>query len=371
MSKSSCRVLHVIRPAAGGMRRHLELLTALQTRQGLSVRIASPPGFGWERSEPIPLASRPHPVNDLLAAQRIARLARESDLVHAHGFRSAWVTALALRCRKTPFLFTVHNLLPDNPGSLARLLLRFTFQRADAVICVSHFIRQALSELNFPAHRLCVIHNAVDMDHFQPSEADRDPFRREIGVEGRAPLPGIVARIVPWKGHQDLIEALPVIRDQLPDVVLVVVGKEDHAGSWTERLKRRAQDLKVGESIRWAGWREDVRAVYSALDVVCMPSYREPFGLSAVEAMAMQKPVVAYRSGALPEIITTGETGFLAPEGDLHTFAECVITLMKSADMRHRMGASARQSVLARFHPQRQSEAVLKLYESCLQMRGG
>ncbi len=375
MSRSSCRVLHVMRPAAGGMRRHLQLLIAMQTRQGLAVRVASPAGFGWEQSVPIPLSSRPHPFKDLQAAQQIAKLAKESDLIHAHGFRAAWVTAMALRRRKTPFLFTAHNLLPDNPGLLARLLLKFTFLRADTVICVSDYIREALSSRGLPAQKLCVVYNAVDADQFHPDKADSAGFRQGITVETDTPLLGIVGRIVPWKGHQDLIEALPMIRDRLPDAILAVIGQEDQtlsrSNSWTERLKRKAHDLKVSESIRWAGWREDVRPVYSALDVVCMPSRREPFGLSAVEAMAMQKPIVAYRSGALPEIIADGDTGFLTPEGDIQVFAERVITLLQSADMRHRMGESARQSVLARFHPQSQADAVLRLYESCLQIRGG
>lgn len=357
------------------MRRHLQLLTDMQTRQGLTVHIAAPAGFGWEQFEPIPLSSQPHPFKDVRAARKISRLARESDLIHAHGFRSAWVTALALRRTDTPFLFTAHNLLPDNTGLLTRLLLKFTFQRADTVICVSDFIREALINRGFPAQKLCLVYNAVDAEQFQPDRADSAGFRNGIEVETDAPLIGIVGRIVLWKGHQDLIEALPMIRDRFPDAILAVIGQEDRSRSrsysWTERLKMRARDLQVSEAIRWVGWREDVRSVYSALDVVCMPSRREPFGLSAVEAMAMRKPVVAYRSGALPEIIADTDTGFLTPEGDIQAFAECVLTLLKSADMRHRMGESARRSVLARFHPQRQAEAVLRLYESCLQMRGG
>jgi glycosyltransferase involved in cell wall biosynthesis len=355
------------------MRRHLELLTSMQTRQGLKIRVAAPPDFEWERFEPISLSSRPDLFNDLYAARQITRLTGASDLVHAHGFRAAWVTAMALRHRRIPFVFTVHNLLPDNPGALARFLLRFIFRRVDAIICVSDFIRQALCDRGTPYGKLNVIYNAVDMERFNPVGADKSGFRQQCGIEEETPLMGIVARIVSWKGHQDLIDALPIIRKQIPEVMLAVIGKEDHppAGSLTDRLRQRAVDREVGDSIRWTGWSEDVRSVFAALDVVCMPSYREPFGLSAVEAMAMKKPVVAYRSGALPEIISDGTTGILTTEGDIQAFARSILAILKSAEMRHRMGECARESVLARFHAQKQSDEVLKLYQSCLQMRGG
>jgi glycosyltransferase involved in cell wall biosynthesis len=357
------------------MRRHLELLVCMQTRLGLSVRVAAPSNAGWERFEPLSLSSQPHPLKDLRAAVQIKRLAKESDLVHAHGFRAAWVASLALRRRNSPLLFTAHNLPPDNPGTLAQKLLRLTFQQADAVICVSDFVRLALAENGFPANKLFVIYNAVDIERFQPDAINGAEFRRSINVEPGIPLLGIVGRIVPWKGHMDLIKAFQLIRNQMPDAALAVVGEEDPAqaksDSWVARLKRKAADVKIGDSIIWAGWREDVRTVFAGLDLVCMPSYREPFGLSAIEAMAMGKPVVAYRSGALPELITHGDNGFLTEEGKIQAFQECIVTLLKSADMRHRIGESARQSVLARFHPQRQAEEVLKLYETCLQIRGG
>src|SRR5207249_525777 len=124
---SPLRVLQVIRPAAGGMRKHLSLLCEGLAGHGIAVTVAAPPGFTLEMSArppivPVEITGRPGASADLRAVAEVERVALDVHLIHAHGMRAAWIAGFAARRLGVPFLWTAHNLAPG-----ARIFPRYLF----------------------------------------------------------------------------------------------------------------------------------------------------------------------------------------------------------------------------------------------------
>jgi glycosyltransferase involved in cell wall biosynthesis len=147
-------------------------------------------------------------------------------------------------------------------------------------------------------------------------------------------------------------------------VRLAIVGRatEQGPGSFAGQIADLAQELGVADNLIWAGWRDDAAHVFADLDVLCVPSFEEPFGLVVIEGMAMRRAVVAYSSGALPEIVTAGVDGLLVAPQDVDGLADALVQALDDAELRRRLGEAGRQTVLARFAATRQADEVLAIY---------
>lgn len=236
-----------------------------------------------------------------------------------------------------------------------------------AVLAISQFTRQSLIEGGVPDSKIFTALNATDPDAFDPAKTPRGLIRRQFGLSDDTPLIGIVARIMLWKGHLELVEALAKVKQVVPNVRLAIVGKEDLLAvqgteSYAAQVRRRVVELGLEENVLWAGWHDAMPQVMADLDVVAVPSWEEPFGLVVVEGMALERPVVGFRSGALPEIITEGEEGLLVPPKDTDALAKALIALLTDPKRRAEMGRKGRARVLRQFTPRRQAAEVEQLY---------
>jgi glycosyltransferase involved in cell wall biosynthesis len=249
---------------------------------------------------------------------------------------------------------------------------RWALEQCSAVLAVSEFSRRTFEAAGLAPARLYVAHNATDTAVFDPARVPAGAFRRRLGLGADTPLIGIVARIMVWKGHMDLIEALAKVRKSVPGVNLAIVGKEDlratgdGSDDFARRLRERIEALDLGDRVHWAGWCDDVPQVMRDLDVLAMPSWEEPFGLAVTEALAMETPVVGFAAGALPEIVTDEVEGLLAPPRDVDALAAALTRLLGDAELRRTMGARGRSRVLAAFTPRRQAEEVVAIYRSII-----
>jgi glycosyltransferase involved in cell wall biosynthesis len=242
------------------------------------------------------------------------------------------------------------------------------------VLAISQFVRRSLIEGGVPASKIYTALNATDPTQFDPAKARRGLIRQKFGLADTTPLIGIVARIMVWKGHQELVEALATVREAIPEVRLAIVGKEDrlagpNADSYAEAVRRRIAELRLEANVLWAGWFDDMPAVMADLDVLAVPSWEEPFGLVVTEAMAMERPVVGFCSGALPEIITDGENGLLVPPKDTGALAAALIALLEDPARRQAMGRRGRARVLRDFTPRRQAGDVEQIYRQVMERR--
>jgi glycosyltransferase involved in cell wall biosynthesis len=206
-------------------------------------------------------------------------------------------------------------------------------------LAVSKFIRRKLLEQGFPEERVLVHYTGVDTKKFQPASTERRPIILFVG------------RLEESKGAEFLIRAAAEVQKQLPAVELVLIGEGSlHAG--LEKLA--GQSLRC---YRFLGRRtsEEVREWMNRASVVCVPSVtrhsgeEEGFGMVCAEAQAVAKPVVAFDSGGISEVVSHGSTGFLAAEGDWRALAEYLLVLLKNPELRVRFGLSGRELILRQF----------------------
>jgi glycosyltransferase involved in cell wall biosynthesis len=282
------------------------------------------------------------------------------DVVNPHLFRSTAVAAPLARWHGARVVETYHgregwrrgfvggSFLPD------RLVSRFL----DRVIAVSEAARAFLiSGKGYDARKIVVVPNGRDLSVYRPG-AGGQAVRKELGIDRATPLVGVVGRLEEQKGHVYLLDAWPSVLAEFPDARLLLVGD----GSLRDTLERRSHELGVAASVLFAGFRSDVPRVLDALDVLALPSLYEGMPLTAIEASAMAKPVVATAVDGTPEVIREGRTGRLVPPRDPAALSRALRALLRDPAVAQRMGMAGRDLVLNRFDLTRQVEATARVY---------
>lgn len=360
-------MLQVVRPAAGGIRRHLELLCGGLAAQGVRLLLAAPadfaltlpPGVFLPRT-PIPLRSRPHPFDDLRSVGGIRQAARNVEVLHAHGLRAAWVTGLAARRLRQPFVFTAHNLAPP-PGTLTRFLAGLALRRADSVICITQAVADTLAPYGVPPAHIVLISNGIDL---APFDTPRDPaaFLRAHGIPPDALLVAAMGRHAPEKGFDVLLDAVPQVLRTFPQAFFVVAGE----GAETESLRSQAARLNILPQVRFPGRITESADLFAAAALVAVPSRSEGQGLVALEAMAARRAVVGSRVGGLAETVAEDETGLLVAPNDPAALADALTTLLGDAARRTRLGQQGRLQVESCCTQAQMVAATLACYERVL-----
>ncbi len=245
-------------------------------------------------------------------------------------------------------------------------------RNADAVFSISRFVTETVVATGTPRERVHTILNGIDPSRWDP-HLEGGGIRREFGIPPDAPLLASVSRLFAQKGQRELLRALALVRREVPSVWLLIVGAdalEVHGGSFTAELKVLARELGVADRVVFAGGRSDIPQIMAACDVFTLPSHEEPFGLVFLEAMAMQRPVVAVNNGGAPEVVEHGQSGLLSPAEDIGGLASNIVALLKDRELRVRIGEQGRSRVLARFTAQRMARDAAAAYESILSTRG-
>ncbi len=244
-------------------------------------------------------------------------------------------------------------------------------RNAGAIFAISDYIRTGLGHVGFALDKIHTIYNAVDTDYFDPRiELDRRrTLRREFGISEQAPLVGIAARMNPWKGQRELIGAASLLREKHPDLHVMILGSD--VPEVRADFEKRAAEGGIADRVHFGGYQKDIRPFLQEFDLFVHPSYGEPFGLSIVEAMAMQKPVIACETGGVPEIITHLKDGWLVEERSDEAVATAITTLLNNPKLRQQLSERARETVRTRFQPRQQSAAVARRYASLVSAAEG
>jgi phosphatidylinositol alpha-1,6-mannosyltransferase len=244
------------------------------------------------------------------------------------------------------------------PG--ARGLLRRIGAGVDVVTYLGEYFRRRLAPVLGGRAQLHQLAPGVDVEAFHPS-VDGTAVRRRYGLSDR-PVIVCVSRLVPRKGQDALIRALPAILRRVPDAALLIVG----GGPYRDSLRRLAGDLPVHftGSVPWP----DLPAHYAAGDVYAMPCRTrrrgldvEGFGIVFLEASAVGLPVVAGISGGSPDAVRDGETGYLVDGRDLDALTNRLVTLLTDRELAARLGAAGRAWVQQRWRWETQAGRMAAL----------
>jgi glycosyltransferase involved in cell wall biosynthesis len=273
---------------------------------------------------------------------------------HALGARSillpAWRAAVPVICH-------IHFPPPPNFTSWAFRYL----PKPKWFIINSHAVE---SEVGESLRRACpnaphtVIHNPVDSEIFR--SYDR--------VSNRRPRVGIVANLLPVKGHLDFLEMTRELIRRRVDAEFWVIGEDIHKKGYREVLVDKADELGVSNAIQFLGYCDNIPQIMNQLDIIVSCSHVEPFGISLIEAMATERPVVATRVDGIPEVVEDGVTGFLvSPRAPLE-LADAVQCLISDAHLRVRMGQAGRQRVQQLFSCLSHVDRMMSLYDKVLKL---
>jgi glycosyltransferase involved in cell wall biosynthesis len=285
-----------------------------------------------------------------------------ADVVNPHLFRSTVVAAPLARWHGARVVETYHGREGWRRGLVRGSFLpdRLMARCVDRVIAVSEAARTFLvRDKGYPARKITVVPNGRDLSVFRPGIA-REPARKELGLDRTVPLVGVVGRLESQKGHGYLLEAWPSVVGEFPDARLLLVGE----GSLRGALETRARALGVGDSLIFAGFRADVPRLLDAMDVVVLPSLYEGMPLTAIEASAMARPIVATAVDGTPEVVREGRTGRLVEPADPPALGRALRDLLRDPEGARRMGQAGRDWVLTRFDLDRQVAATAHVYRS-------
>jgi glycosyltransferase involved in cell wall biosynthesis len=255
----------------------------------------------------------------------------------------------------------VHIKWSDYYSALACWAVR----NSDAVFGISDYVSRSVVTFGKSPSGVHTVLNGIDVTRWNPASADRSAIRRELGIAPEAPVMASVSRLFVHKGTAELLRAFALVRKELPEARLLVVGEETpFSRGFSAKMQELARELGLGDAVLFTGGRSDVPAIMAACDVFSMPSDEEPFGLVYLEAMAMERPVVALSNGGTPEVVEHGHTGLLSEHQDVPAFAANAIALLRDPERRARMGANGRERVLTRFSAQRMAADVGNAYQA-------
>lgn len=276
-------------------------------------------------------------------------------VVSTHAARATMVAAPLARWQGARVVETYHGSTDGSRGRLVphRMVSRFV----DRAIAVSEAARAFLVGGGYPAAKVVVVPCGRDLSGFRPG-VGRDAVRRELGIERAIPLVGVFGRLEPRMGHAEMLEAWPSIVAEFPAARLLVIGD----GSLRRRLEARGGDLGPAAHITFAGPRPDVARVMDAVDVVALPSLTEGLALTAIEASAMGRPVVATAIDGMPEVIREARTGRLVAAADPAALSRAIRGVLRDPLGAQRMGRAGRDFVLDRFSIERQVSSTARVY---------
>lgn len=307
-------------------------------------------------------------VNELVKKERF-----KYDILVAHDWLSVIAGVTAKRELGLPLVFHVHSTEKGrtlgNGSEVVSSIEHRGGQMADLVITVSNAMRDELIELGFPKEKVRVCYNGVDPGKYSPDQVDeakRREIRESYGLKDDDEMILFIGRLVWVKGVDKLIMAMPHVLKTVPNAKLVIVG----LGDMDEHLKSMVRGLRVEDAVKFRFEfvpEEERIAHYASCDLAVFPSLYEPFGIVALEAMSMEKPVVVGASGVsgMREIVIADgpeQCGFHVNPNDPVDIAWGVVSCLQNQDRKLELGRKGRKRVLAEFTWDAIAEKTLDTY---------
>lgn len=327
----------------------------------------------------VPLSFRPRDYFDFKLRTEILRhVADGVNLVHTHQTSLLGSIAPWLWRRPSVALFASRHIM--NSHDKRDFFHRSIYGRLDALIAMSHTLRKNILDTHPIREKYVnVVPLGLDFQKFDPGKVDIARQRAEWGADDDTLVIGLVGRIDPAKGQATFIRAAAGLSKSFRGerkLKFVMVGEEtlgrasDHLGE----LKRMVAQFRLEDRIVFAGYQQNIPEVMSSFDVLVMPSRQEAFGLVAIEAMAMETPIIISNGGSAAEIVglTEGaseEFGVLTRPEDAFDLQQQLLALLSDPGRCQQMGKRARQHVMQHYDRRTRIHRTLELYDWALRKR--
>ena len=343
-------------------------------RAGVLVRILRRPalystgirlGNAWQVPNPLAWCWDAGAV--FLAGWRLARLLAHMrpDLVVTKGMFSHFYGGLAAQRLGIPCIWHVQDFVSERFWGVYRQVFGQVARRLpDHIIVDGEPIARQMPR--GVQERVSLIYNGVDTRVFRPG-LDGIGVRRELGIPSNALVIGHVARMTPWKGQHQLLEAFAKFAAEVPHACLLFVGAPVFDNkTYEERLRNRTLDLGLRGRVIFSGYRHDLPHVLAAMDLFAFTSMKKDTSpLALLSAMAAGLPIVAYDIDGVREVVRDGQEGLLVPVGHKGLLAEALTRIYDDNELRHELAKAARRRVEAAFnlegHVSRMEEVFLKM----------
>lgn len=376
----------------GGISSHVYNLSLQLTRLGVAVHVVTCAfpgapdreeihGIAVYRTDPyaLPAPDFPSWVYEMnlglqrLGAEILRHMPRERSIIHAHDWLTAKAAIGLKHLHRIPLLSTIHSTeYGRQRGSLSSDCNRMIHEteywlsfESWRIICCSHYMAEEVRHLfGVPEDKLNIIPNGVNPEEFsEPFEAES--FRRQFARPGEA-LVLYVGRLVYEKGCKILMEAIPRILSQL-EAKFVFVGD----GYMREILEEEAKRLKLYDRVFFTGFLQGsaLRRLYRVADICVIPSLYEPFGITALEAMAAKCLVIASATGGLAEIVEDGRTGITVPPGNPEALAKGITKALRDAGRYEELRNNALRKVLYEYDWRKIAKETLDVYLRVIEER--
>lgn len=290
---------------------------------------------------------------DPVCIRRLYNYYRENEIqiVHTHTLNGNFYGRLAALLPQRPLIVTTVHTYMDKTvvdflkGPFKRRLIlrqnRFVDRWSSLLITPSKGVKRSLVAQGIPPDKIHVVPNGIRLPR-KEGGCGGDPLQKsQWNIPSQKPVVGVVARLVPQKNIGALIELAGQLSREGCSFSLVIIGD----GPERKRLEELSRKYGLSRQTVFTGWQQNVQRLLSMIDLFVLPSLEENFPFSVIEAMAALKPVVAFDSGSLSEVIVNGETGFLIPHGDSKAMKEAVKGLLSHPERARLLGFAGRKRV--------------------------
>ncbi|MCM1129612.1 MAG: glycosyltransferase [Alistipes senegalensis] len=345
----------------GGARQVAYIISEL-AKQGINNVLACPTGADIARETAHCAVVHEMPMKGDADIGMITRLmavirSEHPDIVHLHSRRGADIWGgIAARLTRTP---CVLSRRVDNPEAKWAVSLKYRLYHH--VITISEAIRQVLLSEGLPPEKVTCVRSAVDAaPYLHP--VDHQAFQTTFGLPAGALTIGIVAQLIPRKGHRYLIEAVHTLSQEYPFLRVLCFGQ----GPLLTQLESAVREKGLSAIIRFTGFRTDLPKWLGGLDILAHPADMEGLGVSLLQASAAAVPIVTTRAGGLPEAVQDGVTGLLVEPGNIPALTGALRQLITDASLRQKLGTAGRQRILADFSIETMTQGNLAIYRKVL-----
>lgn len=293
---------------------------------------------------------------DPLFPVRLSRLIQKHrpDVVHVHSRRGADLWAgICARWHNIPAIITRRVDNREWPP-----FARFKYGTYDRVISISEGIRQVLLNEGLAPDSVTCIHSVVNTDDYRAG-ADRAWFADQFGIPPASPVIGLIAQLIPRKGHRYLLEITPQLIASFPELRIVFFGQ----GPLRQELETVVARDRLTEVVSFAGFRKDMPRIIPCLDLVVHPALMEGLGVSLLQAAAAGVPIIGSRAGGIPEIVHNGVNGMLVEPGDTRQLLAAVKELLANPDLMRQWGQAGRELVKSQFSIATMVDRYLLVYQ--------